>query len=161
MSINTVESSSEEWRDAFGFEGIYQVSNEGRVRRVLASRGTRPGIIKPQANPRNGYLTVSLSRENKKKRISVHRLVALAFLGPQPEGKEVCHNDDDRNNNHASNLRWDTHSQNHFDIARNGNRARVCSRGHEMTGDNLYISPSKGHRQCRKCKQLRDRGRKR
>lgn len=129
-------SSSEEWRDVVGYEGIYHVSSHGRVRRVLASQGTRPGPLKPTRNVRNGYYSVMLWRDGKSKRITVHRLVALAFLGPAPEGLEVCHGDDDKSNNRVENLRWDTHSENHLDITRNGNRRAHYEKERQSIGEN-------------------------
>ena len=53
-----------------------------------------------------------------------HRLVALAWIGPQPEGMEVCHDDGDPTNNHVSNLRWDTHQANASDMVRHGRAGR-------------------------------------
>lgn len=53
-----------------------------------------------------------------------HRCVALAWIGPQPEGMEVCHNDSNPLNSHASNLRWDTHRGNMADAARLGTVGR-------------------------------------
>lgn len=159
MNTNTDVSSNEQWRDVLGYEGIYHVSDHGRVRRVLQSRGTRPGLLKPTANPRSGYLTVMLWRENKGRRIAVHRLVAQAFLGPAPDGMEVCHRDDDNGNNHVSNLRWDTHSENHLDITRNGNRPTHCPRGHEYTPENSYVT-RKGYKECRTCRKRREQERR-
>lgn len=158
VNTNMGVNSSEEWRDVVGYEDIYHVSNEGRVRRVLQSRGTRPDLLKPSVNPKNGYHSVMLWSQNKGKRITVHRLVALAFLGEQP-GLEVCHNNDDRDNNSVSNLRWDTHSQNHLDIARNGNRPTHCKLGHEYTPENSYLT-KRGYKECNTCRKRRQKARR-
>jgi hypothetical protein len=149
-------ASSEEWRDVLGYEGVYHVSNHGQVKRVLQSRGTRPGLLKPTVHPRNGYRTVMLWNQNRSQRFTVHRLVALAFLGQPDEGLEVCHRDDNPSNNHVSNLRWDTHSENHLDITRNGNRPTVCRNGHQYTKDNIQmVGEQRRCKTCYRAEQLR------
>ena len=90
----------EEWRDVVGYEGLYQVSNEGRVR-------NRHGHILTQCY-KNGsiYKRVHLARNNSAKWHSVHRVVALAFL-PRIEGKDtVNHLDHNKENNCVENLEW-------------------------------------------------------
>ena len=157
VNINMDVNSNEQWRDVVGYEGVYQVSDHGRVKRVLQSKGTRPGLLKPSPSGQAGYPSVALWRNNKGKRVTVHRLVALAFLG-DGVGLEVCHRDDDNNNNHVSNLRWDTHSENHLDITRNGNRPTHCPRGHEYTPENSYIT-KKGYKECKVCRKRRQKAR--
>lgn len=104
----------EEWRPIKGYEGLYEVSNLGRVR-SLPNRGT-PGrfnegkIRIPQKRGR--YLFVSLYKNGKGKAYSIHRLVAAAFV-PNPNNYSVVdHWDTNPYNNCAENLRWVTHSQN-------------------------------------------------
>src|SRR5699024_6464865 len=84
----------------------------------------------------------------------VHRLVLEAFVGPCPDGMEACHWDDDKTNNHVSNLRWATQSDNMHDRVRNGRHQLAslphCKRGHEFNEANTYISTS-GYRSCRAC----------
>lgn len=96
----------EEWRNIAGFEGIYMVSNLGRVKNVK-----RDSILSPGRNSK-GYLRVILCNNGTKKQVLVHRLVALAFI-PNPDGKrEVNHIDCNKQNNAVSNLEWVTHSEN-------------------------------------------------
>lgn len=101
------------WKDIKGYEGIYQVSNLGRVKRLESlvvnsigiSRKIKEKILKPAKN-HTGYLRVSLSYMNKKSNFSVHRLVAQAFI-PNPNGfKLVNHKDEDKTNNIVDNLEW-------------------------------------------------------
>lgn len=110
-------SDDEEWR-VCPFNDNYQVSNRGRIRRATFSqnRKSKPGdIIKP-AISNQGYYTVALWENGVSKRYQVHRLVAYAFLGyPPQKSYEVAHNDGDRKNPSASNLRWATRSENHSD----------------------------------------------
>lgn len=117
----------EEWRDIPGCEGFYQASDQGRIRSVarviyvlnpfgeLGERRFRSKILK--ASPaKNGYRIVTFTRPGEKRRYEyVHRLVALTFIGPCPEGKEVCHKDGVRVNNQLDNLRYDTRSNNALD----------------------------------------------
>lgn len=105
--------SKEIWKDVEGYEGLYQVSNRGRVMRVAGGMGATPGRILRPGKTTAGYLQVSLCRDRRRKRISVHRLVAIAFLGPAPKGCEVNHKNGDKADNRAENLEWVTRSENH------------------------------------------------
>lgn len=112
----------EQWKPIAGFEKLYEVSTEGRVRtldkmqRYLLRNGAEAfrfipaHLIAHQLNNR-GYRIVHLYRENRRYVRTVHRLVALAFLRPQT-APEVDHKDRDRNNPRLPNLRWATRSQN-------------------------------------------------
>ena len=112
-----------------GFEGVYQVSNCGRVRSLdhYDSNGVSmilyKGRIRKQKRVAGGYLAVMLKRKN----YYVHRLVAEAFL-PNPENKlQVNHLDEDKANNHVSNLEWCTSKENmnHHDLPKRiGKRKR-------------------------------------
>lgn len=108
----------EVWKDIAGYEGLYQVSNRGRVRslaRVVPhSTGGKltvsPKILIPK--DRNGYDHVSLWKNNKEYRVKVHRLVAQVFI-PNPENKpEVNHIDANPKNNVVENLEWVTRREN-------------------------------------------------
>ena len=93
----------EEWRDVPGYEGLYEVSNFGRVRR-------NGKILKPSKD-KDGYLQVSLSK-NGIKTTTIHRLVARAFI-PNPQNlPQVNHKDEDKTNNTVDNLEWCTREYN-------------------------------------------------
>lgn len=109
----------ENWKDVTGYEGVYQVSDRGRVRRMGSTE-----CLKPNIN-RDGYARVDLCRYGVKRTIDVQTLVLTAFVGPRPEGMECCHfPDSDPANNRLENLRWDTHVANIMDarilLARKG-----------------------------------------
>lgn len=106
------------WKDIVGFEGLYQVSNLGRVRtlfRVITRANNRPHTIKQRilkpAKDTGGYLRVALSKDGKLYTKKVHRLVAEAFCLFEVL-LEVDHIDGDKTNNKSDNLEWVTRSEN-------------------------------------------------
>ena len=121
------------WKDIPGYEGKYQASNLGRIRSLDRQLGT-PGkkgfktmkgqVLRPGPT-KSGHLYVVLGHGAAGS--PVHQLIALAFIGPRPEGKEVCHNDGDPTNNRADNLRYDTRTNNILDTFKIGKRWRKLS----------------------------------
>jgi HNH endonuclease/NUMOD4 motif-containing protein len=108
----------ESWRPVVGFDG-YFVSSIGRVcsvDRIINGKYCRGRILRPGAQA-SGHITVALGRGNTK---GVHVLVLEAFIGPCPDGQEALHADDNPTNNHLSNLRWGTRSENLSDAIGNG-----------------------------------------
>lgn len=101
------------WKDIQGYEGLYQVSNLGRIRSLDryvhhpkgGERLSKGQIIKPGAT-RKGYLFVTLAKENEVRPKRINRLVAEAFL-PNPQNLEVVnHKDENKANNTVDNLEW-------------------------------------------------------
>lgn len=104
----------EEWKDVVGYEGLYQVSNEGRVK-SLKYRGSDKECILKNRKTTKGYLQVALWKNRKCKEIQVHRLVAMAFIpNDDPINKtQVNHKNENKTLNTVENLEWCTNEYNH------------------------------------------------
>ena len=129
LSIESLPN--EEWRDVVGYEGLYQVSNLGRVRSVdkiiKTGRGYVSRLVKGKMKKikvhSNGYLEVNLSSNGKAKTYKIHRLVSMAFIPNPRHFKEVNHKDEDKTNNNVDNLEWCSSKYN----ANYGNRNKKSS----------------------------------
>lgn len=115
------------WIDIPGWESRYQINEHGRVRSkdmlVNAKGGVtarRKGRELALVRKNNGYLCVTLTGDGNYPQISIHRLVARAFLGECPIGLHVLHCDGDKTNNHFSNLRYGTPAENVVDTKKHG-----------------------------------------
>lgn len=145
-------ASCERWLPVVGWEDFYEVSDHGHVRSLdrtvtfvskwgtLGHRLYHGRLLAPAIN-RDGHLRLGLCRRPRFGLFFVHRLVLLAFVGPQPVGMQGCHNDGNPQNNFLSNLRWDTCSNNNLDKQRHGtchlaNRTH-CPRRHRLSAPNL------------------------
>lgn len=108
-----MDDSVEEWKPVVGYEGWYEVSNHGRIKRVRRGKGVKTPILSPTIG-KIGYRSFYVSKGSipTRKRVYVHRLVAEAFLGPCPAGLVVNHKDANKLNNHPSNLEYIPQSQN-------------------------------------------------
>lgn len=150
------------WRPVVGWEGLYEVSSEGQVR-SLPRKGRREARMLTPVTGKRGYLVVTLSREGRCRPHPIHRIVAEAFLGPRPDGMEVCHSDGSRLNNSVGNLRYGTSSQNKLDAVTHGTHVNArkthCPKGHPYAGPNLIVD-SDGKRRCRTCKNEKNRERR-
>lgn len=131
----------ETWKPVADFESIYEVSDQGRVRRLIKPR---VGIMAPQYAGA-GYLMVGLRKPRERRLYRyVHRLVAFAFL--EGAGQEVNHIDGDKENNHVSNLEWSTRAGNNTHKNRtlktHSNRVEfyaLSPEGKMYIGDNITV----------------------
>ena len=114
--------AAEEWRPVKGYEGLYEVSNLGRVRSLDRKRpmplhnkdAEIKGRIIRQSPASGGYMCVTLCDGHNRKTKSVHRLVAFAFVSGYFPCAQVNHIDENKANNRASNLELVTCSQNNY-----------------------------------------------
>lgn len=137
------------WKDIPGYEGLYQVSNHGRIKSLKKFVKHPTGSVKIlkskilRLSKIHGYEKVELWKNGKNKIFRVHRLVALVFIKNPNNLKEVNHKDGNKTNNHVSNLEWvnarenQTHSLNKKETSskyigvtyKKGNKIKVwCSR---------------------------------
>lgn len=133
-----MESIAEIWKDIQGYEGLYQVSNLGRVkslgrfidRLVYGNYWQEERILKPNKT-KYGYLIVELRKNKKPKYFTVHRLVAMTFIS-NPENKpQIDHINADKTNNSVNNLRWVTAKEN---VNNPLNMAHLIGKNHPMFG---------------------------
>ena len=106
--------NKEIWKPIKEYEGLYEVSNLGRVKRVGKSTNKTQadgGLMKLRIE-KQGYLRVQLSKNNYRIKYSVHRLVAITFLPNLKNKPEVNHIDNNRINNEVNNLEWVTQKEN-------------------------------------------------
>lgn len=156
-------TTHETWKAIPGYEGFYEVSDQGRVRSldrtVSDGRRVKGQFLSPDRG-RYGHLRVTLQKNGKIERILVHRLVLQAFVGPCPPEMQACHWNDIPYDNRLENLRWDTPSANSQDALRNGRNPYAnkthCPRGHEYTPENTFV-PRPGQRNCRECGRIQGR----
>lgn len=136
-------SRVEEWRPIPDWEGIYDVSDLGRVKSLerVVMRGNgwkytvRERILKLTSD-KDGYPGVGLCMNGRAKHFLVHRLVLLAFVGLPPPGHEGCHEDNNPGNPRLSNLRWDTSAGNQADKIKHGTSYRGERHGSAKLNEN-------------------------
>lgn len=113
----------EEWRDIEDYEGLYQVSNFGRIKRMRFINNMynfpQERIMKKSLKT-NGYEIVRLSKRGVKTTFMVHRLVAKAFIDNPSDYLEINHIDGNKTNNSVENLEWCSRSQNELHAWKNG-----------------------------------------
>ena len=121
------------WKDVVGYEGLYQVSNKGRIKSICSHvrlqngelMKKKPHILKPQN--RCGYRCVNLFKDGRSRTVNIHRLVAESFLCNPHNYEVVNHKDENRANNNVDNLEWCTYAYNiNYGTAK---RRRAISQG--------------------------------
>lgn len=147
-------SDQEEWRPIAGFEGLYEVSNLGRVRsldrtiRAVSRTGTpfertfKGVILRACENKkRHGYRQVNLHANGSQTQRRVCVLVAGAFIGPRPEGYVTMHLNGIVTDDRASNLKYGTPKENTADMVRHGTKlfGEKCPQSRLTEADARYI----------------------
>lgn len=115
----------EEWKSIIRFEGLYDVSSEGRVRSLWDGRHKihRIKVLKPRKN-KGGYLHVNLWKDGEMKTFKVHRLVASSFIKNPLNKSDVNHKNEIKTDNRVDNLEWMTRKEN----IKYGTRTERCSK---------------------------------
>lgn len=160
----------EQWLPVVGYEGYYEVSDQGRVRSVprVTRRGNgRPmsirGTVRKQSTMPKGHKSVTLVRDKQLRTFTVHKLVLLAFKGAAEEGQMCRHLNGDPTDNRLSNLAWGTGSENQNDAVRHGShylsQKTHCVRGHPLAPPNLAKSGGSNRRVCLACHREGDSAR--
>lgn len=98
------------WKDIKDYEGLYQVSNLGRIKSLAKPdfNGKTKDSFIMKLDTHSPYTSIQLSKKGKSKYFLVHRLVALAFIPDYFEGAVINHKDENKRNNNADNLEWCT-----------------------------------------------------
>ena len=136
IKLKTITMKKEIWKSVKCYEGIYEVSNLGRVKSILHYVNTRYNKRKVNekilklTKSKNGYIRIGLSKNGKQIIYSVHRLVAISFIQNINNLRCVHHKDSNKHNNNLENLEW-------ISIKDNTKRAYL---------DGLFkpVSPTKG-----------------
>ena len=131
---------NEEWRDVVGYEGLYQVSSEGRVKSLKRKGRRKERILKHQID-RNGYLRLNLCAGGKSRLLFVHRLVCQAFHENPDNNPCVNHIDENKTNNAARNLEWCTYEENNNHGTRNERASKPVGQ-YSLEGKLIKLWPS-------------------
>lgn len=138
-----MDSTLEAWKDVTGFEGLYQVSNLGRIKSFLQNRKE----LKPAPN-KSGYLKVVLRRDGRSFTLRVNRIVAIAFI-PNPDHKpEVNHKNGNKLDNNVGNLEWNTRLENQRHAIDNGFKIFQSKQVAQYTLSNKLVSIFKNSREA-------------
>lgn len=106
-----MESNKEIWADIDGYDGLYKVSNLGKIKSIGGKSNHNSEIIMKQQEIL-GYMSVTLTKDSVQKMHKVHRLVANDFIDNPDSKPQVNHIDGNKRNNAVSNLEWVTPSEN-------------------------------------------------
>ncbi len=158
----------EQWKPVVEYEGLYEVSDLGRVRSVerlaidsIGRQRRYPGALrKVTFDPTRGRRMVSLKTGGQARSLSVSVLALRAFVGERPDGLYACHNNGDPEDDRLTNLRWDTPQENNNDAVRHGTNWQTakaeCPRGHRLAAPNLrHFTSRPDRRECLACHRTR------
>lgn len=149
--FNVVDPDCEEWSAIVGWEDYYEVSTQGRVRRIVGGKGSRSHGRCKKLTVSNERAVTSLNRPGEQTTILVHREMLRSFVGEPEDGEEARHRNGNSLDNRIENLRWGSSSQNAGDMVEHGRSTFLCSQrckilsiepaGEEMTYDVEVAGP--------------------
>lgn len=126
----------EVWKDIDGYEGDYQISTYGRVRSIKTKTyiyQDENHMLKPRYNSNGGYAKVALYKDNKRKQMFIHRLVALAFIPIIKDKTLINHKNGIKDDNRVENLEWCDNSENINHAINNGLKPSSKGSQHGMS----------------------------
>lgn len=134
--------TNEIWKDIKGYEGLYQVSNLGKVKRLVGKGCKKERIIKP--NLVRGYCQVRLSKDGTVKPLYLHRIILETFNPIEGMDKLDCnHRDENKENNCLNNLEWLSHKENLNYGTRNERAVSALSKAVRCIDDKKFFSSVK------------------
>lgn len=151
--------TKETWCPIPEYEGLYEVSDEGRIMSLRRSR-----VMKLNAVNKVGYLQATLTRDGCASHRYVHRLVLEAFVGPCPPSMQCRHLNGDATDNRLVNLAWGTASENNYDRVRHGTHSHSkrthCPKGHPLDGVRYNKDGTVKQRRCMTCNRALGKARR-
>lgn len=157
-----LNGTTEEWRDVVGYEGLYEISNHGRVK-SYHTRFKKPRILKTSMTT-TGYRKVELVKNKIKKSRKIHRLVAEAFIPNEENKPYINHIDSNPINNNVDNLEWCTQKENMIHSAIFGNHKSFAWENKEkviadyISGKSIkYLAKKYGGNSCTTIKNVLNR----
>jgi hypothetical protein len=146
----------ENWKPISGFEGLYEISDQGNLKSLRRNRLMRPSVVNDV-----GHLQARLSKMGTVRYAYVHRLVLEAFVGQCPPGMQCRHLNGDPSDNRLENLRWGTPSEDNYDRIRHGTHQHSskthCKNGHPLDGAYLRPDGTVKQRICLTCRRKHNR----
>lgn len=138
------------WRNIKGYEGLYQVSNLGRIKSLKSKK-----ILKPYINKKNDYTYIHLSKEGISKVMRIHRVVAETFVNNPLNKSCVNHKDGNKENNNVNNLEWCTQKENveHAIKVLKRNYANGIEKMHEKNQRKIMRSDGKIYNSIKEAKK--------
>lgn len=127
------------WKPVVGYEGIYEVSDAGRVRRIVDKQAARAGHVMLTKIISTGYRALSLARDGVQRRYRISILVARAFLGLPPEGHCINHKSGVKTDDRLSNLEYVTHARNTQHAFETGLNRRGVDRGWSKLNETAVV----------------------
>ncbi len=163
-----IKTPTETWLAVVGYEGAYEVSDQGRVRSLSRMVNSGQGRTRQHVGrvlsifTGDHYSKVRLKLDGDGgKTHNVHTLVIEAFFGPRPDGLEVLHGMGGPHDNRVSNLRYDTHAANQREMVTVGHhywaRRTECLKGHPYSAENTLLYGKTKRRNCKICVRARSK----